>query len=356
MKKLKWNDTVSFFPGKTLSRRRPERPLRGTLLLLLLTTLLAPAGGWAQDAETEEGDASEGALFLLLPVGARGVALGRAVTALPIPESAFWNPAGLGEIDRGRFLILRGNHLAGEATAFSLLLHRRSLGTMGLSYLLLDVGDQDLRDGEGNVLGSISVRNHLAVASFATQLLDRLNAGVNFKVIQFRLTCHGDCLDPGISATTFAVDTGVQLIPLKSLPLRLGAAVVHAGPRLQVVNAEQADPLPIRARFSLAYDLGRHLFADQPLNFWISSEVEDRWRDPGSPSLYIGTEFRAGSSDLFFARAGYVSGEVQRSDGVAVGVGLRYGNFDLGLAKSLSGPSLGGEGEPVHITFAILFQ
>ncbi len=65
----------------------------------------------------------------------------------------------------------RGTHLAGEATGFSLILARQPLGALGLSYQLLDLGDQDLRDEEGNVLGSVSFRDHLAIVSFGLQVL-----------------------------------------------------------------------------------------------------------------------------------------------------------------------------------------
>lgn len=323
-------------------------------LLVLLLVLQGTVETAAQGGESGA-PANEGALFLLLPVGAQGVATGRAMTATPTQEAAFWNPAGLARIDRSRFLMYRGETLAGEATAVSLLLNPTSLGAFGLSYQLLDVGTQDLTDSEGMTLGSISVRSHLGILSFAAPIRTRLNAGVNFKLVQFRVSCRGQCVDPGIVASTYAVDLGLQAMPVQRIPLRVGAMVAHLGPKLQVVNAEQADPLPTRLRLSAAYDVLRHFFPDEDFELWTTMELEDRWREPGSPSAYFGTEFSSGTRDVVFVRAGYVLGRIDQPDGAAVGIGLRYERLEIAVAKSLARPGLSGEGEPVHVTLGVLF-
>lgn len=345
---------------------RPDSIVLASLLALLvpLSGLEAIQGSDLEGddpastvVDRNDGTAQEGALFLLLPLGAQGVAMGRAMSAIQTSEGAFWNPAGLADLDRSRILVYRGDQLAGETVAVSALLARPGVGTLGLSYQLLDVGSQDLTDEQGNTVGSVSVRNHLAVLSFATEIVPRMETGLNLKMVQFRVTCRGACQDDGVTATTYAVDAGLQGRPTDRLPLRLGAMIAHLGPALQVVNAEQADPLPTRMRLSGAYELLGH-FVDQQnreIDLWFTMEVEDRWRDPGDPSLYVGSEFSAGRTDVIYVRAGYALGEVARSDGAAVGMGLRYERFDLGIAKSLGTGSLQGEAEPIHVTFGLLF-
>ena len=93
-------------------------------------------------------------------------------------------------MEGGSFVVYRGNDLAGEATGFSVILGKQPLGTIGISYQLLDLGDIDSRDGEGNYLGSISFRDHLAIISFGLQVLPRLDTGINFKVAGHNA---GDC-------------------------------------------------------------------------------------------------------------------------------------------------------------------
>ena len=103
--------------------------------LFALLGLLGPEIGVAQGAGASS---DEGALFLLLPVGAQGVAMGRAMTAVPSVESAFWNPAGLAGLEESRFLVFRGDQLAGEGTAVSVVLARQPIGVVSFSYQLLD--------------------------------------------------------------------------------------------------------------------------------------------------------------------------------------------------------------------------
>lgn len=324
---------------------------RATSPLLFPAFVLAIAHG----AAAQEGGASnEGALFLLLPVGAQAVSLGRAMTAMQGSEAAFWNPAGLAGVRRSQAVVFRGDHAVGTATALSTLLARPGLGTLGASYLLLDAGELEQRDENGIFIGEITIRNHLGVVSAATQLLDRLSAGVSLKLIQFRLSCRGICQpDPGTTATTYAVDAGVQTLLFERL--RLGAMVAHLGPRLQALNAAQADPLPTRVRAAAAYDVVHALTENEDLSGWVAVEVEDRLRDPGSLSYYLGTEFTAGQEDALSLRAGYVISDLEREDGARVGLGLRYERFQLSIAKSLVVSTLTGETEPVHVTFSILF-
>ncbi|MFC1575293.1 hypothetical protein ACFL5A_01435 [Gemmatimonadota bacterium] len=317
-----------------------------------------PPGGlkaFAAGVFSAEPSSTEGGLTLLLPTGAQGVGLGRAMTAMRGQEAVFWNPAGIARLEGGHFTVYRGNHLAGEATAVSVIIARQPLGALGVSYQLLDLGVQDLRDGEGNVLGSVSFRDHLAIVSFGTQVFSWLESGVNFKMFQSRITCRGDCPDGGVTGTTYAVDAGILSTPLPALPLRVGAMIAHGGPELQLINVEQADPLPTRLRFAVAYEI-LHDFMEAPgLELWLTGELEDRWRNLGSPSLYLGSEFLAGEEDQFFIRAGYGQMQAGQAAGTAVGLGMRYDRFELAMAKSLSGNSISDDSEPVHVSFGVVF-
>ena len=306
-------------------------------------------------AAQEEGPSTEGALFLLLPVSAKAVGLARAMTAMQGAESVWWNPAGLGGVGQSRILVYRGDHpVAGAATAISLVL-AKPLGAVGASYQLIDVGSQDVTDIEGNVIGTLTGRNHLGVVSLATTVRRLVALGVNVKLVRFQFTCRGMCNDAGVSATSLAFDAGVQVIEPAGIPLKLGALVAHAGSDFG--TEQQADPLPTRVRAAAAYEVLGH-FTDTPdFSLTLTAELEDRWRDAGSPAAYLGGEFSAGTGngDALHIRAGYVFGAEQQLDGASVGVGLQYQRFDLALAKSLASSPLPGESEPIHISFGFLF-
>jgi len=74
----------------------------------------------------------EGALFLLLPVGAQAIGVARAMTALPSAQGAFWNPASLATVTQNTVLFYHGNHLTGNATGLSGLFSSDGTGTLGV--------------------------------------------------------------------------------------------------------------------------------------------------------------------------------------------------------------------------------
>lgn len=332
---------------------RAGRPVPLLIAWTLVLSLALPA--FAQ--EDDDGPLQEGAKFLLLPTDPRAVGLGRAMTALQGPESVWWNPAGLANLDEHRFLVFRGENFGGDATAASLTLARPGLGAAGFSYQLLDFGSIPQTDDQGNVTGSISLREHLGVLSLGTELWRHLAVGLNVKIVQDRFSCRGQCESGGVTGTTFAVDVGVQAQEIGGHPVRAGALLAHAGPDLQVVNEAQADPLPTRIRFAVAYDALEAFAPEEDLSLWVALEIDDRWRDPGDdPGVYLGTEFEAGADrQVLRLRAGYVFNAEAQVDGAAVGLGLRYESFDLALAKSLASSIVAGESEPVHVSFGFVF-
>jgi len=250
-------------------------------------------------------------------------------------------------------MVYRGDQLSGEATAVNVLLPWNRVGTFGISYLLLDSGTQDLRDEFGDVLGSISVRNHVGIASFATSFPGRIHAGVNLKLVQFRVGCRGQCPDLETTSSAYALDVGLQAQPFASIPLRFGWMLAHAGTDFQIANQEQSDPLPTRVRLAVAYEILHRFVEDGLMDLWVTVETEDRARELGSPSLYMGLS--ASAADRFYVRSGYVAGQLDQTDGASVGVGFRLDRFDLSLAKSLTRSLITGESQPIHVTFGVQF-
>ena len=331
-------------------RPRAPRCLRVFVHGLLVLLGLVPGGGQGQEVP-DSSEAPEGAIFLLLPVGAQGVGLGRAMTALRSEEAAFWNPAGLAEQSERRAMVYSGDQpLVGPALAVNLLFPWARVGTFGVSYYLLDTDTTEITDMFGNVLGSITFRNHLGIASFATSLPGGIHAGINMKLVQHRVGCRGQCQDYETTTSAYAVDVGVQAEPFKGLPLRFGWMLAHAGTDLK--NQEQSEPLPTRMRFAVAYEVLHRFVDDGMMDLWLAVEAEDRPRDPGSPTMYLGLTFSA--ANLFYVRTGYVGGQDQ-TDGATVGVGFRFDRFDLNLAKYLTRSMVTEEGQPIHVSLGVSY-
>jgi hypothetical protein len=297
------------------------------------------------EAQTSE----EGALFLLLPVGGQGVGLARAMTTVNGSSSPFWNPAGAVGIDQTRVTIFRGDHIAGTVTGASVLSGKSDVRVLGISYALLDSGSQDLTDDQGTVLGTISLRGHQGILTAAVPLGSRVRAGANLRWIQFRQSCRGQCPDAGTIASAYALDLGTQIEPLANQPLTVGVMIAHLGTPLRVKGSEQSNPLPARVRVGVAYLLSWEL-VDEEIRLRFLTDIEDRLRDPGDPSVSLAAEVEAGSQDRIYLRGGYIFGNRSQVDGAGIGIGFRYERFEFDLARSLArgGPAI--EGEPVHIT------
>lgn len=299
----------------------------------------------------EQKPAAECCLVLLLPVGARAVALGRALTGGSSPDAVFANPAGLAGLQDDH-LVVHHNTLAAQATAFSILATPRGVGTLGLSYELLDFGDIEYTDGHGQTTGMLSLRHHVLIGSFATELVGGLAAGFNYKLYQFRLSCHGNCGGQEVGAVTHAVDAGLRYHPPLLPALEFGVMVANLGFPLQVVNAQQADPLPGRIRVGAAYEVLHHLRPESAMALSLAMDLEDQWQDPGSPSPSLGLELAA--DNTIFLRAGYVPGE-GIGTGAAVGIGIHYASFTISVAKSFVANLLDSAAEPVQVSFGLHF-
>ena len=289
---------------------------------------------------------------LLFPIGARRASMSEAVTSVASADAVFYNPAGLAQLDGGHFVL---HHIASDiqpVDAFTLLLSPGNLAVFGVSYALVDYGDQELTGDDGTPVGRVGARDHILIASFATTVVAGLSAGLNYKYFAWRIECSGQCGGTrNLSAVTHGLDFGVQFEPLWLTPLRIGAALLNAGFPLQVINSEQADPMPTRLRVGISYDVMRHFDPAGPYRLLVLLDAEDEdWKQPTSPTPSIAVEMSAG--DMVFLRAGYGGGEGLAS-GPAVGVGIVYSSFNIAVAKRVSSSGLGDD--PFQVTLDIGF-
>lgn len=308
-----------------MRRRRSER--RSSLVALLVAFLLVPGALRGQG-----GVAQEGALFLLLPIGARPVALGQAVVAQEGGSDAlWWNPAAVARLPKREVALHHGQTFIATSDAVSILVPRVRVGTLGLSVHYINYGEQEITDPLGTV-GTLSLNSFVAAGTFATTLGRRLNAGVTFKVLQLRSACSGACQDLGSSATSSALDFGLQYRRPAADSTRsawsVGAAIRHAGLRLQVKDEAQADPLPTRIQVGVSWR--RPLAgAGERAVLQLSADLVDRLA-VGSPGARLGGE--VGWDERIALRAGYVW-RGGSGDGPSVGIGYGTERFGVEIAR-----------------------
>ena len=320
------------------------RPSPSNVLALL--ALLWTGSLFAQEERPEE---RFGAPFLLFPVGARATALGQAAAADGgRTEAAFWNPAGLGYMERSEVAVHFARTFVSDNTALTGYFTVSGLGVFGLSAYLVDFGSQDVVTGPGVPVGRISPKNIQLLASFATPIVSRLYLGLNYKLIQLRQDCSGQCGDfPDVSGTTHAIDVGAQYTIGSGDKLRLGFVIRHAGFDLQLENEEQADPLPTRVQLGVVYKvlLPELQGTDQRFDVRMVADVDDQWGQYDSPELRLGLD--AGLGQLVRFRGGYAFLDSE-SRGPSVGVGLRVGRISVDMARVFFVTS--SFDEPLHIS------
>ncbi len=335
-------------------RRKPFRPafLAG-LAAILGTPLVAGAQGLDDPGVAVSGTSSEGASFLLLPVGARAVGMGGAVTGLRgIGELVLWNPAGVAGMTDGRLLF---NHSESafdtRSEVLSLAWPTGRIGTFAVTYYLVDFGELASTGIDGSVTGSISFRNQEFLLSYATRVVSSLEVGINFKLIQLVYRCDGVCAgQQSFTRTTHAVDLGLIWDRLAGLPLSLGGSLRHLGPALK--GADEEDRLPTRVRVGAAYKLLSMFASDSTVALVLALDLEDQARDLGEPDLLVGSELSVAES--FFVRAGYSFMDAGMG-GPALGLGFTYDWFYLDLSRGFDDLSSATGEEAIQVSFGIIF-
>lgn len=327
------------------------RRRRSSRRLATIACALALAG--ARRAGAQE-VATEGALFLLLPIGARAIGAGQAVAAtVDGSESVWWNPAGLARQDK-REVAIHHSEPFFETTgdALSVIVPSSLLGVVALSAHIVNFGSEDQTDTEGNVVGSLLTRSFVFAASYATPVGRRLNAGITYKVLQFRVDCSGPCPPSlGATATSSAVDLGAQYDFQASAPVAIGLAVRNVGPPLQVNDRAQQDALPMRMQAGIRWRPVLPERQQRDLEVGVSGDVVDRVR-VASPSLRVGTDatWRKRAS----MRVGYVFDGPDAS-GASIGVGVRQGGLVVDISRVFGGLIATSGGDPVSLSVRYLF-
>jgi hypothetical protein len=311
---------------------------------------------------------NSGALFLTLPVGAEAIGMGQtAVTLQGRGEAAFWNPAGLATMTESEFALETGTLAAGPTYAVTAYFHARGIGVVGGAVYMLNYGDLDRTDSTSSTIARISPRNYEFLASYAAQVGGAVSLGINYKLIEFRVDCSGDCREfPNGNGVTHGLDVGGQVtVGGADGALRLGFAIRNIGFKLQVNNRDQADELPAQVVLGAQYRLplpgpsaqgveggvGGSGVVDR-LDVKVAADVQSPWGSYGNSEMRIGVD--VGYQRLVRVRGGYAFVRDGLS-GPSVGMGVSSGTIGVDFARSfLSGSDFVTE-NPTFFSFHVTF-
>ncbi len=296
---------------------------------------------------------SDAGVFLLLPTGAQSVGMGQAVVASTAgSESIWWNPAGLAIQHKKEVAVHHSQTVVGRGDALAFVLPAKR-AAFALSVNVLDLGEQPVTDELGQSLGKLLPRDLVFAGSAAVAVLPQLRFGLNYKVVQFRIDCTGDCgTVQTFSASSQAADAGVQYSISPGSPLALGLVIRNFGGKVKSSGADKGDDLPTRTEAGFIYHVA---ILDKYLK-----ETEVR----GAASLVTtrgtsGTGFRLGADVAYQSklhlRGGYVGDRKRDESSASVGFGLESGHLVFDIARSFGGLSADAGTPPTYISLKYLF-
>ena len=309
------------------------------VLLLTVSSLEILAGG-------RDRVGTAGAQELLIPIGARGTALGGSfITSASGIDALFWNPAGVSGTNASSEAMF--SHLSYIAdiglSAFGITATFGEIGTFGFSLKSLSFGDIPVTT-EFNP----DISNNTFSPSFTTvgityskALSDRVRTGITFNFIN-------ETID-AVSASGFAFDVGIQYFGLAGVNgLKLGLTVKNMGTQMKfdggglfrtVSETSTENPtttltkidaaefeLPSYFEIGLGYELA--LQEDHKLNFATSFQNNNFSAD----GYKLSAEYNF--KDLLYLRGSYelvADGSDDYLFGPAFGLGLHYVAGGLGI-------------------------
>jgi hypothetical protein len=196
--------------------------------VLLMCVLLLAGSMVAQNQRTGTSAAPE----LLIPVGARDLAMGGSSTAVTHGvEAIYWNPAGLGRMTRaaeGMFSTM--SYLADIQVSYGVAAAQfGSFGTVGLSLKSLDFGDIPVtttEDPDGTNGGTYSPSYVTLGLTYSRQITDVVSVGGTAKLVNESIG--------RVSSSGVAFDLGLQYSGLFGVKaVQLGITVKNIGPSMR---------------------------------------------------------------------------------------------------------------------------
>jgi len=296
-----------------------------------------------------------GAQELLIPVGARGVALGLTGSLFVNGVDAiYWNPAGLCKMDNAvQVMFSQMSYIADINVSYGAIgVNAGDFGTLGFALKSISFGDipvttVEFPDGTGSSYNPTFLT--LGV-TYSKSLTDRISVGINADLVSERIL--------EMSATGLSFDIGIQYRDLALRGLQLAVAIKHIGPNMKFGGSNAyvtgtADQASLRGSNPYVAEMASF---EMPSNLEIGIGYSPKLDELNGLTVggtfinnnYLQDEYSLGAeykyNNMFFVRGGYmfspqtskdvdVYGTTSRSYlyDFTAGAGVRYnvGGVDL---------------------------
>jgi hypothetical protein len=213
-----------------------------TVLVGLLMASAALAQGTGRSLDIQPGARQNG-------LGAAGVALADDATGV-----TWWNPAGLGFVERSAVELTYAQLVPGLATDvnYNYLTYVHPLegwGAFGLGMVFLSYGVSEGSDDQGVSTGQFGSNEFSPAVYFGTRIMPDLSVGLSLKYIRIQLAPNSQ---QGVGST-FGLDLA-SLYRIPAARLSFGVNVQNLGPSVTFINEDQASPLSRNVKLGGAWE------------------------------------------------------------------------------------------------------
>ena len=304
-----------------MERSRNNRPIMNGALIFLLVVgagFVANVRGQGFVSDVSK-TATNGAVFLEIPVGAAAIGMGGAFVSIANDAtSLYWNPAGTASLTQNQFIAVHTGWIANTRFDFGgFVLPLGGFGTLGFAFTSLSMDDMKVRtvelpEGTGEFFSAGDLAGGI---TYSRTLTDRFAIGFTGKYIRQSIWHE--------SAEAFAFDAGTVFKTDLFGGMTIGAALSNFGTTMRLNGRDtrtfiRVDPSKQGSNDKIPTDIEMESW-NLPLLFQIGVSTDVlrgesmRWTvaaDALHPSddyesMNIGTEFSY--QDYLFVRGGYQS-------------------------------------------------
>ena len=263
--------------------------------------------------------------FLQLPVNARAIALGEAYSTLTDgADSLYWNPAGLGRIEKQSISLMHAVYL--QDVFYDYAAYARKMGkagTFGVGVQYLSAGSIEETNEQETKVGSFTPQDMAISVSWGRKFHGGDLGDLEESEFIFGIT--GKFIQSKIieTANSGAIDVGIIWNPIAKHGFSIGAQ--NMGPALKF--GKDSTDLPFNIRLGYANQYFEPLLLALDVNFPQDNDA----------NVGIGMEYtKRIFSDLYLAgRGGYnsrVTADIARLSSLSTGVGLGWKTYSLDFA------------------------
>jgi hypothetical protein len=250
--------------------------------------------------------------------GAAGVALASDATGV-----TWWNPAGLGFVERGAIELTFAQLVPGLASDVTYnygtwVQPLKGFGAFGVGLVFLSYGESEGSDPSGTPTGTFGSNEISPALYYGVRILPDLGVGASLKWIRIQLAPDSQ---NGVG-TTFGLDLAA-LYRIPQYRLSFGANLQNLGPSVTFINEDQASPLSRNLKIGGAWTAwDTKEIAVLGIYDFNQSLVTDDFR-----TYNYGLEIRA--FEQLAGRIGYYKDPLGDIGGMTFGLGVNWGKLNL---------------------------